>query len=99
MKYAVYTLGCKVNQYETQALETMLRAHGFEPAGAGDLADVIVVNTCAVTAESGRKSRQAIRRLMAKHPGALAALCGCFSQLEPEQVKELGAVIGFGSGE
>ncbi len=99
MKYAVYTLGCKVNQYETQAVETMLRDRGFEPAGIGEIADVILVNTCAVTAESGRKSRQAIRRLQGQHPGALTAVCGCFSQLEPEAVAELGADIVFGSGE
>lgn len=97
MKYAVYTLGCKVNQYETQAIETMLQERGFEPAA--DRADVIVINTCAVTAESGRKSRQAIRRLQGQHPGAVTAVCGCFSQLEPEQMKELGADIIFGSGE
>ena len=97
MKYAVYTLGCKVNQYETQAIETMLRERGFTPAD-GD-ADVILVNTCAVTAESGRKSRQAIRRLQKEHPRALTAVCGCFSQLEPEAVAELGADIVFGSGE
>lgn len=97
MKYSVYTLGCKVNQYETQAIETLLQEHGFEPAS--DKADVIIINTCAVTAESGRKSRQAIRRLMNRHPGALTAVCGCFSQLEPEQVKELGVDIVFGTGE
>ena len=98
MKYAVYTLGCKVNQYETQAVETMLRARGFVPA-EDEPADVILVNTCAVTAESGRKSRQAIRRLQKENPGALTAVCGCFSQLEPEAVKALGADIVFGSGE
>lgn len=97
MKYAVYTLGCKVNQYETQAIETMLRERGFEPAEGP--ADVVIVNTCAVTAESGRKSRQAIRRLKSQHPGALTVVCGCFSQLEPDQMKELGADIIFGSGE
>ncbi len=97
MKYAVYTLGCKVNQYETQALETMLQERGFCPAE--EQADVIIVNTCAVTAESGRKSRQAIRRLKTRHPDALTAVCGCFSQLEPQQVKDLGADIVFGSGE
>ena len=97
MKYAVYTLGCKVNQYETQAIETLLRERGFEPAAEN--ADVIIVNTCAVTAESGRKSRQAIRRLQGKHPGALTAVCGCFSQLEPNQIRDLGADIVFGSGE
>ena len=97
MKYAVYTLGCKVNQYETQAVEAMLRERGFEPTEEN--ADVILVNTCAVTAESGRKSRQAIRRLQGKHPNALTAVCGCFSQLEPEAVKDLGADIVFGSGQ
>ena len=99
MKYATCTLGCKVNQYETQALESLLRARGFEPAAEGERADVILVNTCAVTAESGRKSRQAIRRMQGQHPGALTAVCGCFSQLEPEEVSMLGADIVFGSGE
>ena len=97
MKYAVYTLGCKVNQYETQAIEAMLRERGFEHTSSG--ADVVIVNTCAVTAESGRKSRQAIRRLQADNPGALTAVCGCFSQLEPEEVSALGADILFGSGD
>ncbi len=97
MKYAVYTLGCKVNQYETQALETMLRARGFQPAARD--ADVVIVNTCAVTAESGRKSRQAIRRLQGQNPGALTVVCGCYSQLEPEDVAALGADIVFGSGD
>ena len=99
MKYVTYTLGCKVNQYETQALEALLRDRGFEPAAEGERADVIVVNTCAVTAESGRKSRQAIRRLQGRHPGALTAVCGCFSQLEPEETSTLGADIVFGSGQ
>lgn len=97
MKYAVYTLGCKVNQYETQALEAMLRERGFAPADRD--ADVVIVNTCAVTAESGRKSRQAVRRLQGRNPGALTVVCGCFSQLEPEEVSALGADIVFGSGD
>ena len=97
MKYAVYTLGCKVNQYETQALETMLHDRGFSRTERD--ADVVIVNTCAVTAESGRKSRQAIRRLQGQNPGALTVVCGCFSQLEPEEVSGLGADILFGSGD
>ena len=97
MTYAVYTLGCKVNQYETQALETLLRERGFRPAESK--ADVVIVNTCAVTAESGRKSRQAIRRLQGQNPGALTVVCGCYSQLEPEAVAALGADIVFGSGD
>ena len=76
MKYAFLTLGCKVNQFETQAMETMLGARGHVAAPAGE-ADVVIVNSCAVTAESGRKSRQALRRLMAENPGAVGAICGC----------------------
>ena len=98
MKYAITTLGCKVNQFETQAVETMLLAHGHSPAGAHD-ADAVIVNSCAVTAESGRKTRQALRRLMAEHPGAVAAVCGCFSQIEPETAAALGAAVVFGSGD
>ena len=98
MKYAVTTLGCKVNQFETQAMETMLRARGHVPTDAGD-ADVVIVNTCAVTAESGRKSRQAVRRMLADNPGAIAAVCGCFSQIEPDAAASLGAAVVFGSGD
>ena len=97
MKYAIYTLGCKVNQYETQAMETMLQQAGYELVQTG--ADVVIVNTCAVTAESGRKSRQAVRRLMGQNPGALSVVCGCFSQIEPDEAKALGADIVFGSGD
>ncbi len=98
MKYAILTLGCKVNQFETQAMEAMLRAHGHMPAAAGE-ADVVIVNSCAVTAESGRKSRQALRRMLAENPGAVAAVCGCYSQIEPEAAKELGAAVVYGSGD
>ncbi len=98
MKYAITTLGCKVNQFETQAIEAMLRARGHMPAGEHD-ADAVIVNTCAVTAESGRKSRQAVRRMMAEHPGAVAAVCGCFSQIEPKAVRDIGAAVIFGSGD
>ena len=98
MKYAMVTLGCKVNQFETQAIEAMLRARGHSPTQAGD-ADAVIVNTCAVTAESGRKSRQAIRRLMHDNPGAVAAVCGCFSQIEPEEIAALGAQVVYGSGD
>ena len=72
MKYAIQTLGCKVNQFETQAMEAFLRARGHVPAENGD-ADVVIVNSCAVTAESGRKSRQALRRMLSENPGAVGA--------------------------
>ena len=99
MKYKAITLGCKVNQYETQALETMLEQRGHTAAKSEEAADAVIINTCAVTAESGRKSRQAIRRIAAENPGAIVAVCGCFSQLSPGEVQELGADVVHGSGE
>lgn len=98
MKYAVLTLGCKVNQFETQAIEAMLGERGHVPTDRGD-ADLIIVNTCAVTAESGRKSRQALRRLQSENPGAVSAVCGCFSQISPGEMEALGADVVFGSGD
>ena len=99
MKYIISTLGCKVNQYETQAMETFLMERGHERAAPGETADAVIVNTCAVTAESGRKSRQVIRRLRDENPGALLAVCGCYSQIEPEAVAEIGADVIFGAAE
>ncbi|MFB0921431.1 MAG: tRNA (N(6)-L-threonylcarbamoyladenosine(37)-C(2))-methylthiotransferase MtaB [Oscillospiraceae bacterium] len=99
MKYKIATLGCKVNQFETQALETMLLGRGFSEAKADEAADVVIINTCAVTAESGRKSRQMIRKLEGENPGALVAVCGCFSQLSPEETASIGADVVHGSGD
>ena len=98
MKYIITTLGCKVNQFETAAIEKMLASKGHLPAANGE-ADAVIVNSCAVTAESGRKSRQAIRRLMADNPDAVSALCGCYSQVSSEEAKTLGIDVLFGSGE
>ena len=99
MKYIIYTLGCKVNQYETQAMETMLNEHGHTAAGDGELADAVIVNTCAVTAEAGRKSRQAINRLKEENPAAIVAVSGCYSQLSPDIAEKLGADVVFGSND
>ena len=99
MKYRICTLGCKVNQFETQAIEALLTERGMRPAADGEEAELVIVNTCCVTAESGRKSRQAIRRLMNENPGAVSAVCGCFSQLSPEEVESIGADIVHGSGD
>lgn len=99
MKYIISTLGCKVNQYETQAVETILQRRGHQRAADGELADAVIVNTCAVTAESGRKSRQTVRRLRDENPGAVIAVCGCYSQLSPDDVRALGADVIFGSAD
>ena len=99
MKYIIATLGCKVNQFETQAMEERLLSHGHEAASPGETADAVIVNTCAVTAESGRKSRQLIRRLRDENPGAVVAVCGCYAQLSPEEAEEIGASVIFGSAD
>ena len=99
MKYKVATLGCKVNQVETKALEAMLEQRGFSLALEGEAPDVLVINTCAVTAESGRKSRQMIRKLKNEYPAAITAVCGCYSQLSPEDVAALGVDVVHGSGD
>ena len=97
MKFRFHTLGCKVNQYETQAMETLLIQRGHEPAA--EYADAVIINTCAVTAESSRKSRQAVRRMRTENPDAVIAVCGCYSQISPEEASELEADLVFGSGE
>ena len=99
MRFCIETLGCKVNQYETQAIETILTERGHVSGAAGDGCDVCIVNTCAVTNESGRKSRQAVRRMKNLEPNAFIAVCGCFSQISPEEVRALGADIVAGSGD
>ncbi len=88
----VVTLGCKVNQYESEAISERLSALGFEllSSDAPDGADVVIVNTCAVTAEAERKCRNIIRRA-ARHAGAVI-VCGCLSQSVPETVASLGGV-------
>ena len=80
MRYIIATLGCKVNQYESEAMEQLLQSRGHAPCGRGESPDVLIVNTCAVTAEGARKARQTARRLQRQYPGALLALCGCGSQ-------------------
>jgi len=93
MKFCTITLGCKVNQYETGAIENILRERGFEQVFPGSGCDVCVINTCAVTAESVRKTRQTIRRMKKAEPDALIAVCGCCSQLDPDIIKDLGIDI------
>ena len=97
MRFLFYTLGCRTNQFETAAMEAVLRSRGHEIVTAEP--DVVVVNGCAVTAESARKSRQAARRLQKRWPGAKLAVCGCWPQAEPEEAKAVGAGLVGGSGE
>lgn len=75
---SVCTLGCRVNQYESEAIEAELEALGFIVADFSEVCDVYIINTCAVTGESERKSRQMIRRAAAKNPAAFVLVTGCF---------------------
>ena len=99
MRFCTITLGCKVNQFETQAMESMLIARGGTLVKPGDGCDICLVNTCAVTSESERKSRQAVRRAKKLEPGALIAVGGCLSQREPSAIKRLGADLVGGTGD
>jgi len=93
----LYTLGCKVSQYETEALAEAFRAAGFEVRGFCEECDVYVVNTCTVTAESDRKSRQVIRRARKTNPQAKVMVMGCYSQRSPGEVMAIegvAAVVG-----
>ena len=99
MKVAIYTLGCKVNQYETQAMEQELRRRGHQVVDFETAADVYVVNSCSVTAVSDRKSRQVLYRVRREHPEAVLALCGCYSQTHPEDVEALDVDLIAGTGD
>ena len=99
MKVAIYTLGCKVNQYETQAMEQELRGRGHEIVPVGEEADAYIVNTCSVTAVSDQKSRQVIHGVQRKHPGAVVAVCGCYAQTHVDDVRKLGVDLIAGTGD
>ena len=97
MKFCTITLGCKANQFDTSTIEGILTERGHTQVRLGDGCDICVINTCAVTAESVRKSRQAVRRVKKLEPNALIAVCGCFSELEPETVTSIGADLVGGA--
>ena len=99
MKVAIYTLGCKVNQYETQAMEQSLRARGHEVVDFADAADAYVVNTCSVTAVSDQKSRQMVHRAKKQHPEAVVAVCGCYPQTHADDVRKLDVDLIAGTGD
>ena len=91
-KAALYTLGCKVNQYETEALAQLFREQGYDIVDFSEEADVYVINTCTVTHLSDRKSRQMIRRAKKTNPEAKIAVMGCYAQMAPEEVKKIPGV-------
>ena len=98
MKFQCYTLGCKVNQYETQAMEQQLLALGHVSGTDADDCDAYLINTCTVTAVADRKNRTLIRRLRREHPQAVIGVCGCYAQVSAEEVEALGVDVVSGSG-
>ena len=98
MRIAFYTLGCKTNQYETQAMEQLLEKAGYEIGSFEETNDAYVINTCSVTAIADKKNRAMIRRCRREHPGALIGVCGCYTQHDPETVRSLGVDVLGGSG-
>ena len=99
MRVAIYTLGCKVNQYETQAMEAELTGRGHALVPFDGAADAYVINTCTVTAVSDKKSRQMIRQARKRSPHAVVAVCGCYAQTDPEAVEALGVDLVMGTAD
>ncbi len=97
MKVAICTLGCKVNQYESQAMERELLRRGHTLAEFDAPADAYIINTCTVTAVSDKKCRNLIRRARKQAPEAVVAVCGCYAQTDPQAVAELGVDLVSGS--
>lgn len=99
MRVSFYTLGCKVNQYETQAIAAQFQKAGFELAGPEEKADVFVVNSCTVTATGDKKTRNRLARFRRENPDAVVVLTGCFPQAFPEKAKALpGIDVVTGAG-
>ena len=99
MLAAIYTLGCKVNQYETQAMEQELVRRGHTLVPFDEKADVYIVNTCSVTAVSDKKSRQMLRRCRKLNPEAVVAACGCYVQTHPKEAASLDIDLVAGTGD
>ena len=93
MKFNVYTLGCKVNTYESEALTNLLEEKGFSLTFDDEEADVIIVNTCTVTQTSDSKSRKMLRSLAKKNSNALIVVMGCYSQLNKEEASEYANIV------
>ena len=97
MTVSVFTLGCKVNQYESDLIAQELEKRGHKVFRGLEKADIYVVNTCAVTGEAERKSRQAISRCLAQNPEAKIVIVGCASEASPKAFENKNVIIGTGS--
>jgi threonylcarbamoyladenosine tRNA methylthiotransferase MtaB len=99
MKFGFFTLGCKTNQYETQAMERLFVARGHEIGSFDDICDGYIINTCSVTAVADKKNRAIIRRCRREREEAVIGVCGCYSQHDPESARNLGVDVIGGSAD
>ncbi|MGN1016468.1 MAG: tRNA (N(6)-L-threonylcarbamoyladenosine(37)-C(2))-methylthiotransferase MtaB [Faecousia sp.] len=97
MKFGFYTLGCKTNQFETQAMERFLTERGHEIGSFEGPCDGYIINTCSVTAVADKKNRAVIRRCRRENPDAVIGVCGCYTQHAPEEARKLGVDVIGGS--
>ena len=99
-KVAFCTLGCKLNFSETSTISHKFEDLGFEKVGFKEIADVYVINSCSVTAESDKKSRNIIRSAVKRNPDSLVIVTGCYAQLNSKEIAEIDGVdVILGSGE
>ena len=97
-KVAFYTLGCKVNQYETNAMEQQFIQKGYKTVENSESADIYIINTCSVTNMAERKSRQMLRRVKEINKDAILVVCGCYAQVaknELEKIPEIDIILGI----
>ena len=99
MKFGFHTLGCKVNQYETQAMEQLLQDMGHTLGDFHEACDGYIINTCSVTAMADKKNRAVIRRCRRDNPEAVIGVCGCYTQHDPEAAEKLGVDVIGGSSQ
>ena len=99
MKIGFYTLGCKVNQYETQAMEQILHERGIETGSLKESCDAYIINTCSVTAVADKKNRAVIRRVRRDNPQAILAVCGCYTQHAADKLENMEIDVVGGSGQ
>ena len=93
MKVGICSLGCKVNIYESEYVESLLKNHNFEIVDFNDIADIYIINTCSVTNESDKKSRKMINSAKRRNKDAIIAVMGCYSQVKPDDI-DADIVIG-----
>ena len=98
MNFAFYTLGCKTNQYETQAMEQLFAQKGHKICAFDEMCDGYIINTCSVTAVADKKNRAVIRRCRKENPNAVIGVCGCYTQHDADAVRALGVDVLGGSG-